>query len=60
MAREDDGNGSASAEVDCFSNGSDDGAGDGGEVVLHVDDEEDGVVGIRVFESGLESLVREF
>lgn len=41
VAREDDGNGGASAEADCGSDRRDDWGSDGGEVVLHVDDEED-------------------
>lgn len=58
VAREDDGDGGASAEVDGGCNRRYDGARDGGEVVLHVDDEENGGVGIWVSESGLEFLVR--
>lgn len=58
VAREDDGNGGASAEIDGFCDRRDDGARDGGEIVLHVDDEEDGCLGIWVFESGLEFLVQ--
>lgn len=39
VAREDHGDGGASAEVDCGGEIGEDGVGDGGEVVLHVDDQ---------------------
>lgn len=48
VAREDDGDGGASAEVDGGGDGGEDGGGDGGEVDLHVDDEEGGGFGVGV------------
>lgn len=40
VAREDDGDGGATAEVDGGLDGREDGVGDGGEVVLHIDHKE--------------------
>ena len=57
VAREDDGNGSLSAESDGGEEIGKDGFGHGGEVVLDVDDKEGGGLRVRVSPSDLVFLV---
>lgn len=58
VAREEDGDGRASAEVDCGVEGRQNGEGHGLEVILDVDDQQGGEFRVRIPLPGLKFLVR--